>query len=75
MTVRDLIGSLHPDVIALQEHWLIPANLGRLDQLADEYFVYATPATSECIAQGPLRVDLAVALRTLAVTSPHVSAG
>jgi len=32
--VRDLIRTLHPDVIALQEHWLTPANLVKLDQLS-----------------------------------------
>jgi len=53
-TVRDLIRTLHPDVIALQEHWLTPANLVKLDQLSDDYFVFATSAMSECIVQGPL---------------------
>jgi len=52
--VRDLIRTLHPDVIALQEHWLTPANLVKLDQLSDDYFVFATSAMSECIVQGPL---------------------
>jgi len=59
-TVRDLIRTLHPDVIALQEHWLTPANLVKLDQLSDDYFVFATSAMSECIVQGPLIDPLGV---------------
>ena len=53
-TIRDLICKVHPDIIALQEHWLTPANLVKLNNISDEYFVYATSAMAECVARGPL---------------------
>jgi len=36
-TVRDLANDVKPDVVLLQEHWLTPANLYRLDENFPQY--------------------------------------
>ena len=53
--VRDVISSVSPDVLFLQEHWLTPANLHKLRDVSSEYFVYASSSMEECVAQGPLQ--------------------
>jgi len=53
-TVRDLIFSISPDVIMLQEHWLTPANLCKFDKLFPTYFSFGSSAMVSCIEQGPL---------------------
>ena len=52
--VKDLMKTTIPDVFMLQEHWLSPDNLHKLNSLSNEYFVYASSAMTECVNSGPL---------------------
>jgi exonuclease III len=52
--VQDLMRTINPDVFMLQEHWLSPNNLHKLNSLSSEYFVYASSAITECVNSGPL---------------------
>ena len=35
--IRDLINTLSPEVIMLQEHWLYPSKLSKLNSIASDY--------------------------------------
>ena len=39
-TVRDLVLSRQPDIFPLQEHWLTPANLDKLQELSPSTYVF-----------------------------------
>jgi exonuclease III len=53
--VRELICKVFPDFILLQEHWLTPANLYKLDIDFPEYVAIGKSAMDLCVEQGPLR--------------------
>jgi len=53
-SIIDLIATLEPDAIMVQEHWLSPDNLYKLSEIADEYFVFGSSAMHERISSGPL---------------------
>ena len=53
--VRELIDKLNPDLLLLQEHWLTPANLNKLDLYFPEYVAIGKSAMELCVEQGPLR--------------------
>ena len=52
--IIDLIALLSPDVIMIQEHWLTPDNMYKLDHLSDNYFVFGSSAMNDRIISGPL---------------------
>jgi endonuclease/exonuclease/phosphatase family metal-dependent hydrolase len=52
--IRDLIKTVSPDMIMLQEHWLSPDNLYKLNTLSADYFVFASSAMNGCVDSGPL---------------------
>ena len=43
LAVTEIIDKYRPGIILLQEHWLTPANLAKLDKFKD-YFVFASSA-------------------------------
>jgi len=49
----DLVDTLHPSFLFLQEHWLVSDNLFKLDYLQD-YFVVASPAMRRAAELGPI---------------------
>jgi len=54
--VKDLINREFPDVIALQEHWLTPDNLTKLEQHFTDYFCrFGCSAMTNCLQTGKLR--------------------
>ena len=54
-TVRDLCLSDNPDVFLLQEHWLLPCNLSKFDQIFPDYFNFGTSAMCKAIEFGVIR--------------------
>lgn len=54
-TVRDLCLVHKPAVFLLQEHWLIPSNLGKFDQLFPDYFMFGSSAMTGCTENNLLR--------------------
>ena len=52
--IIDLISLLSPDIIMIQEHWLTPDNLYKLDDLSDNYFVFGSSAMNDRVLSGPL---------------------
>jgi len=53
-TVRDLILSSLPDVFLLQEHWLTPANLHKLNDAFPQYLCFGSSAMRKCVETGVL---------------------
>jgi Reverse transcriptase (RNA-dependent DNA polymerase) len=53
--VRELIDTLFPDIFLLQEHWLTPDNLYKLNTHFPEYVAIGKSAMEYCVQQGPLR--------------------
>ena len=51
---KEIIVKLNPDIIAIQEHWLTPANLYRLSQVSSDYFVCGSSSMGNVLASGPL---------------------
>lgn len=51
--IEEIVLSYEPDIILLQEHWLTPANLSKLDVYSN-YFLYGSSAMNESVAAGPL---------------------
>jgi len=43
-TLPDIIHELKPDICMLQEHWLTPANLSKLDDGFLQYLCFGTSA-------------------------------
>jgi hypothetical protein len=43
-----------PDVVCIQEHWLTPANMHKLNNFSDEYFCFGSSAMEAVVCQGPL---------------------
>jgi len=52
--IRDLINTIAPDVFLIQEHWLTPNNLNKLNEVSDDYFVFGSSAMNDTICTGPL---------------------
>ena len=44
---KEIIHKLCPDVIALQEHWLTPANLHVLSEVSSDYFFCGSSSMSK----------------------------
>jgi len=44
-----------PDVFLVQEHWLTPVNLSRLDKYFPDYFSFGCSAMTKCVESGMLR--------------------
>jgi exonuclease III len=53
--VRELIETVFPDIFLLQEHWLTPANLYKLNTHFPEYVAIGKSAMELSVEQGPLR--------------------
>ena len=53
--IEDLINSENPDIILLQEHWLIPDNSAKFDQHFNDYFSFSCSAMRTCLQSGMLR--------------------
>jgi exonuclease III len=53
LAICDIIASHNPDIILMQEHWLTPANLYKLDDF-DGYYAFGSSAMNNTIVQGPL---------------------
>lgn len=52
--ISELVSSLFPDVIMIQEHWLTPDNMFKLNDLSRDYFVCGSSAMMQCVTAGPL---------------------
>jgi exonuclease III len=52
--VKELIEKIAPSVIMIQEHWLTPDNLYKLNSLSDDYFVFGSSAMNARVCSGPL---------------------
>lgn len=52
--ITELISKIEPDAIMVQEHWLTPDNLYKLNELSSNYFVFGSSAMNACITKGPL---------------------
>jgi exonuclease III len=53
--VRELIDTVFPDIVLLQEHWLTPSMLYKLTDDFPEYIAIGKSAMELCVQQGPLR--------------------
>lgn len=51
---KDIINKLHPDIIALQEHWLTPTNLHKLCEVSEDYFFIGSSSMGDVLTAGPL---------------------
>ena len=51
---KEIIHKLCPDVVALQEHWLTPANLHTLSDVSSDYFSCGSSSMTNALAFGPL---------------------
>jgi len=52
--VLELINKIKPDVVMVQEHWLTPDNLSKLDRISNDYFVFGSSAMDDRVCAGPL---------------------
>jgi len=52
--IKELIDKLSPSIMLVQEHWLTPDNLDRLNSLSDDYFVFGSSAMNATVCSGPL---------------------
>jgi len=50
----ELVSTLKPDAIMVQEHWLTPDNLYKLNQISDDYVVFGSSAMADSVRSGPL---------------------
>ena len=53
LTVDEIIHYYNPDVFLLQEHWLTPANMNKLN-VFQEYFMYGCSAMTKTVETGLL---------------------
>ena len=53
LTVDEMIHYYNPDVFLLQEHWLTPANMNKLN-VFQEYFMYGCSAMTKTVETGLL---------------------
>ena len=52
--IKEIISKIKPDVFLIQEHWLTPDNLDRLDSLSSDYFTFSSSAMNNVVCSGPL---------------------
>lgn len=52
--IANIIETLSPDIICVQEHWLSDTNLHKLNDISDNYVAFCSSAMSECLSAGPL---------------------
>jgi len=52
--ILHLISTVKPDVICIQEHWLTPANMHKLNTLSDDYLCFGSSAMETAVCLGPL---------------------
>jgi hypothetical protein len=52
--VQELIAKTAPSIILIQEHWLTPDNLYKLNCLSEDYFVFGSSAVNATVCSGPL---------------------
>jgi len=54
VAIQHLIDTVAPAALLVQEHWLTPANLTRLDNISSLYFWYGSSAMSVAVGEGPV---------------------
>ena len=54
IVVNDLVQSLTPDLILLQEHWLTPQNLIKFTNDFSNYYAFGSSALGASVEAGPL---------------------
>ena len=52
--IDELILTIEPDFILLQEHWLTPDNMFKLSELSVNYSFFGSSAMNACVSSGPL---------------------
>jgi exonuclease III len=52
--LKELINLLTPDAIFVQEHWLTPDNLNKLDAISNDYYFCGSSAMGSSVSAGPL---------------------
>jgi len=52
--VTELLNDKHVDILAVQEHWLTPANLCKFNTVSADYFTFGSSAMSKCVESGML---------------------
>ena len=50
--IKDLVNVLSPAVIMVQEHWLYPSNLFKLDKVASGYISFGSSAMNDKVGLG-----------------------
>jgi len=46
LMIRDLINDVSPDIFFIQEHWLTPANMSKLQFMFSDYFTFGSSEMS-----------------------------
>ena len=54
-TIRDLVNERHPAIIALQEHWLTPCNMYKLNDNFPTYICAGMSAMANAVGSGVLK--------------------
>ena len=70
--IKELMVKLQPDIIMVQEHWLTPDNLWKLNTLSDNYSVFGSSAMAACVSAGPL-VGRPFGGTAIVVNNKHIS--
>jgi len=52
--IKELMCSINPSIIMVQEHWQTSDNLYRLSDISSDYFVFGSSAMDARVAAGPL---------------------
>jgi len=52
--VTELLNDKQVDILAVQEHWLTPANLCKFNTVSADYFTFGSSAMSKCVESGML---------------------
>ena len=71
--IKELMSKIEPDIIMVQEHWLTPDNLWKLNTLSDNYFVFGSSAMAASVSAGPL-VGRPFGGTAIIVNKKHISA-
>ena len=51
--IKEMISTLNPDAIMVQEHWLYLSNISKLNDISDDYFYFGSSAMDACLSAGP----------------------
>ena len=51
--VKEMIDVLSPDVIMIQEHWLFPNNMCKLNDISCDYFAFGSSPMDSVVGAGP----------------------